>query len=177
MTGLTQALAAFVAAPTFGSNEQGALAVAKTGFMDTIATMLAGHNEPVVNIVRQFFANATTPAEAPVPFLGTMHPAAQAAFITAVAGHALDYDDVALSGHPSTALVPAILAEGYLLNSSGLDALRAYVVGYEVWAELVSREPDQYHLKGWHPTGVFGAVGAAAAVADTLKSTAPAPFT
>jgi 2-methylcitrate dehydratase PrpD len=57
MTGLTQALAAFVAAPTFGSNEQGALAVAKTGFMDTIATMLAGHNEPVVNIVRQFFGD------------------------------------------------------------------------------------------------------------------------
>ena len=165
MTGLTQALAAFVSKPTFGNNEQAALAVAKTGFMDTIATMMAGHNEPVVNIVRQFFANATTPAEAPVPFLGTMHPAAQAAFITAVAGHALDYDDVALSGHPSTALVPAILAEGYLLNSSGLDALRAYVVGYEVWAELVSREPDPYHLKGWHPTGVFGAVGAAAAVA------------
>jgi len=155
MTGLTQALAAFVSKPTFGNNEQGALAVAKTGFMDTIATMMAGHNEPVVNIVRQFLANTTTPAEAPVPFLGTMHPAAQAAFITAVAGHALDYDDVALSGHPSTALVPAILAEGYVLNSTGLDALRAYVVGYEVWAELVSRETDQYHLKGWHPTGVF----------------------
>jgi len=126
---------------------------------------MAGHNEPVVNIVRKFFAEATTPAEAPVPFLGTMHPSAQAAFIIGVAGHALDYDDVALSGHPSTALVPAILAEGYLLKSSGLDALRAYVVGYEVWAELVSRETDQYHLKGWHPTGVFGAVGAAAAVA------------
>ena len=73
MTGLTQALAAFVAKPTFGNNEQGALAVAKTGFMDTIATMMAGHNEPVVNIVRQFFANTTTPAEAPVPVLPTKH--------------------------------------------------------------------------------------------------------
>lgn len=165
MTGLTQALAAFVAAPTFGGQEQAAYAVAKTGFIDTIATMIAGHREPVVDIVRKFFADATTPAEAPVPFLGTLHPAAQAAFINAVAGHALDYDDVAISGHPSTVLVPAILAEGYKLNCSGLDAVRAYIVGYEVWAELVSREPEQYHLKGWHPTGVFGAVGAAAAVA------------
>lgn len=169
MTGLTKALAAFVAAPTFGGQETAAYAVAKTGFIDTIATMMAGHREPVVDIVRQFFADAPTPAQSPVPFLGTMHPAAQAAFINAVAGHALDYDDVAISGHPSTVLVPAILAEAYRLNCSGLEAVRAYVVGYEVWAELVSREPEQYHLKGWHPTGVFGAVGAAAAVAYLHK--------
>ena len=169
MTGLTKALAAFVAAPTFGGQETAAYAVAKTGFIDTIATMMAGHREPVVDIVRQFFAESPTPAQAPVPFLGTLHPAAQAAFINAVAGHALDYDDVAISGHPSTVLVPAILAEAYKLNCSGLEALRAYVVGYEVWGELVSREPEQYHLKGWHPTGVFGAVGAAAAVAYLNK--------
>jgi 2-methylcitrate dehydratase PrpD len=38
-------------------------------------------------------------------------------------------------------------------------------VGYEVWAELVLREPDQHHRKGWHPTGIFGAIGATAACA------------
>jgi len=172
MTGLTKALAAFVASPTFGGQEQAAYAVAKTGFIDTIATMMAGHREPVVDIVCKFFAESTTPAEAPVPFLGTMRPAAQAAFINAVAGHALDYDDVAISGHPSTVLVPAILAQAHVLNCSGLEAVRAYIVGYEVWAELVSREPEQYHLKGWHPTGVFGAVGAAAAVSYLHKLSA-----
>jgi 2-methylcitrate dehydratase PrpD len=62
-------------------------------------------------------------------------------------------------------LVPAILAEGQRLDASGEDALRAYLVGYEVWAELFSREQDPYHLKGWHPTAVLGTVGAAAAVA------------
>lgn len=165
MTGLTQALANFVANPTFGGQEQAACEIAKTGLMDTIATMMAGHDEPVVKIVRQFVGEPPAHGQAPVPFTGEMYSAAQAAMINGTAGHALDYDDVALSGHPSTALVPAILAAGYVLKSSGQDALRAYVVGYEVWAELVSREKDQYHLKGWHPTGVFGAVGAAAAVA------------
>lgn len=165
MTGLTHALAAFVAHPNFGEQEQAACAVAKTGVMDTIATMMAGHHEPVVNIVREFLGANPSLGEAPVPFTHTMHPAAQAAFINGVAAHALDYDDVALSGHPSTAIVPAILAEGYLLNVTGAEALRAYVVGYEVWAELVSREADPYHLKGWHPTGVFGAIAATAAVA------------
>lgn len=165
MTGLTQELAAYVAQPDFGANERAACDIARTGFIDSVGTMLAASNEPVVRIMLEHAGRVRIPAEAPVPFAGLMLPAAQAACVNGVAAHALDYDDVALSAHTSTVLVPAILAEGHRLDASGADALRAYVVGYEVWAELFSRESDQYHLKGWHPTGVFGTVGAAAAVA------------
>jgi aconitate decarboxylase len=165
MTGLTQELAAYVAKPTFGAHEQAACDVARTGFIDSVATMMAGCHEPVVRIMLTHLGSNQTPAEAPVPFAGLMLPASAAACINGVAAHALDYDDVALSAHTSTVLVPAILAEGHRLDVSGQDALRAYVVGYEVWAELFARESDPYHLKGWHPTGVFGTVGAAAAVA------------
>ena len=86
--------------------------------------------------------------------------------INGVAGHALDYDDVALAGHPSTVLVPAVLAEGEATGASGVAAIRAYLIGYEVWAELIGRESDSHHTKGWHPTGVFGTVAAAAAAAN-----------
>lgn len=165
MTSLTQSLAAFVAKPLFGGFEKEAFAIANLGFIDTVGTMIAGASEPVVEIVLQHFAEAKTPAEAPVPTAGLMKPSAVAACINATAGHALDYDDVALSGHPSTVLAPAILAEGHVLGASGADALRAYVVGYEVWAELMYREPGKYHLKGWHPTGVLGTVAVAAAIA------------
>lgn len=171
MNSLTQQLAAYIAQPVFGDHEQAALAVARTGFIDTIATMLAGSREPVVKIMLNHAGVVQMPAEAPVPFAGLMLPAQQAALINGVAAHALDYDDVALSAHTSTVLVPAILAEGYRLDVSGLEALRAYVVGYEVWAELFTRESDQYHLKGWHPTGVFGPVAAAAAVAYLNRMT------
>jgi aconitate decarboxylase len=165
MNGLTQELAAYVAHPTFGDDEQSALNIAKTGFIDTIGTMMAGRNEPVVRIMLAHLGATQSYGEAPVPFTGTMLQAAQAACVNGVAAHALDYDDVALSAHTSTVLVPAILAEGHFLDVSGLEALRAYLVGYEVWAELFTRELDPYHLKGWHPTSVFGTVAAAASVA------------
>jgi 2-methylcitrate dehydratase PrpD len=45
----------------------------------------------------------------------------------------------------------------------------AYAAGYEVWAELARREPDHYHTKGWHPTGILGAIGSAAACASLNK--------
>jgi len=168
MTGLTDSIAHFVSAGTSVPEE--AARIVRTGFIDTISTMIAGRSEPVVGIVRQFVAARRSMAqEARVLFGAERAAAADAALINATAAHALDYDDVALGGHPSTVLVPAILAEGEQLGASGADALRAYLVGYEVWAELLAREPDAYHLKGWHPTAVMGTVGAAAAVAHLHK--------
>ena len=168
MTSLTDSIAHFVSVGTEVPAE--AARIVRTGFIDTVATMIAGRDEPVVGIVRQFVAaRRSTAREARVLFGAEMAAAADAALINATAGHALDYDDVALGGHPSTVMVPALLAEGEHLGSSGADVVRAYLVGYEVWAELLSREPDAYHLKGWHPTGVLGTVGAAAAVAHLHK--------
>ncbi len=167
--GLTRLLATFVADPRLRAGAEAAYRIAKTGFIDTIATALAGCGEPVVGIVRDHLAQAGGAPDAPLLFDGQMRTAAQAACINATAGHALDYDDVSLSAHTSTVLVPALLAEGHRLGASGQDLLRAYVVGYEVWADLHTREPDLLHVKGWHPTSVFGTVAAAAAVGHLAK--------
>ncbi len=166
MTGLTASLSRFIANPGFAELPGEAARIVKTGFIDTIATMIAGRNEPVVQIVREFVAARQSGLrEAGVLFGDDMAAGADAALINATAAHALDYDDVALGGHPSAVLVPAVLAAGQSLGASGADVLRAYLVGYEVWAELLAREPDAYHVKGWHPTAVLGTVGATAAVA------------
>lgn len=173
MAGLTESLSRFIANPGFDTLPAKAARIVKTGFIDAVATMIAGRNEPVVRIVREFVAARKSGArEAHVVFGGAMAASADAALINATAAHALDYDDVALGGHPSAVLVPAVLAESQYLGASGADALRAYLVGYEVWAELLAREPDAYHLKGWHPTAVLGTVGASAAVAHLHRLSA-----
>ena len=59
------------------------------------------------------------PGPATLYFTGETAPAPEAAWINGTAAHALDYDDVAVRGHPSTVLVPAILAEGEALGASG----------------------------------------------------------
>jgi 2-methylcitrate dehydratase PrpD len=165
---LTQALGRFVAELTFERLSEPALRTVRTGFIDCVGTMIAGSAEPAVHILKKTLGSGGT-GEAALYFSSERCPAPDAAWINGTAAHALDYDDVALRGHPSSVLVPAILAEGEALDASGRDMLRAYAAGYEVWAELVERERDHHHVKGWHPTGIFGAIGAAAACASLRR--------
>lgn len=165
MGGLTRQLGEFAAGSGQLALSASVRGTVRNGFVDTAATMLAGRDEPVTAIVRRFAQGASS-REASVLFGAERLPARHAALVNATAGHALDYDDVALQGHPSVVLVPALLAEGERLGASGRDVMRAYVVGYETWAELIARDEDVHHLKGWHPTAVFGTVACAAAVAS-----------
>jgi 2-methylcitrate dehydratase PrpD len=167
-TALTQELGRFVSAIRFDQLPPEAVAVAKLGFTDCIAVMIAGSDEPVVKIARDVLVSKTGTEEARLVPSGERLSGADAALVNGTAGHAFDYDDVALDGHPSAVLVPAILAEAEALDASGRDMITAYVAGYEVWAELLARDQDHLHTKGWHPTCVFGAVAAAAAGA-TLR--------
>ncbi len=174
MNGLTASLAQFASQPNFAPLPDRVVEIVQSGFIDTIGTMLAGRDEPVVQMAQSFVADKQSSVqEASVLMGATRVSASDAALINATAGHALDFDDVALGGHPSTVLVPAVWAAGQHVKATGDQVLRAYLIGYEVWAELFVREQDAYHLKGWHPTAVLGTVGASAAVANLYGLNAP----
>ena len=138
MTGLTESLANFVAQPGFREIPPEAARIVQSGFIDSIATMLAARNEPVVEILRRFVADRRSQATEARVLLGVESAgSADAALINGTAAHALDYDDVALGGHPSTVLVPAVLAEGETLDVQRRRRHARLPGGYEVWAELL----------------------------------------
>jgi 2-methylcitrate dehydratase PrpD len=160
---LTRDLGGFVADLSFQQLPREAIDVARIGFIDTIATMIAGSRDEAPQLLKT--ALSPPPGKATLYFTGETAPAPEAAWINGTAAHALDYDDVAVRGHPSTVLVPAILAEAEELGAAGSEMLAAYVAGYEVWAELSWRDPHDQRPKGWHPTGIFGSIAAAGACA------------
>src|SRR5438477_4490276 len=164
---LTQELGRFVANLTFEKLPAEAVEIARTGFIDTIATMIAGANDEAPQLLRKGLQPPPGPAS--LYFSGETAAAPEAAWINGAAGHALDYDDVGCRGHVSTVLVPAIIAEAETLGLSGREMFAAYVAGYQSWAELSRRDPGHHHRKGWHPTGIFGAIGAGAACANLRR--------
>lgn len=165
MTGLTQQLATFVTQLRLQDVPADAVQTAKTGFTDCFGVMVAGRREGASEIVDRAMANTGRSEQASIIPTRERRNVEDAALVNGVSAHVLDYDDVTLDGHPSAVLVPAILAQAEASGSSGAEMLIAYVAGYEVWAELLVREPTPLHQKGWHPTAVRGTVAAAAACA------------
>lgn len=169
MLDLTRQTADFVANLKPADLPERCREAARTGIIDCVGVMIASVSEEPVRIVSAMLAASTQNDGAPEIPSGRNLAASDAALVNGVAAHVLDYDDVAISGHPSAVLVPAILAEGWSVDAGGSDALAAYVAGYEVWAQVIALEPGNLHERGFHPTAVMGALATAAACARLRK--------
>ncbi len=177
MNSLTSDLAQFVAGLNLRQIPGQGCDIARMGIADCFGVMIAGTRDTTVALVHREFSGVGNKEMASLIPSGIQRPIDTAALVNGVAAHVLDYDDVTLDGHPSAVLVPAILAQGEAGQSSGAEMLAAYIAGYEVWAELLVREPTPLHRKGWHPTAMRGAIGAAAACAKLRRLDANATAT
>jgi 2-methylcitrate dehydratase PrpD len=160
---ITLELGNFIAGLHFDDIPPAAVDIVRGGFADTCGVLIGGAFESAPTLLRAVLQPGA--GKSSLLFGLESVSAPEAAWINATAAHALDFDDTAVRSHPSAVLVPAIFAEAQELGASGEAMVTAYVAGYETWAELALRDPQQPVRKGWHPTGVFGAVAAAAACA------------
>ena len=96
--------------------------------------------------------------------------AAGAAFVNGTAAHGEDFDDTFEGGpvHAGAVIVPAVLAACERHNPDGRMALTGIAIGTEVLCRLSLVVPKAVHKAGFHPTAVFGAMGAAAGVGAVL---------
>jgi 2-methylcitrate dehydratase PrpD len=94
-----------------------------------------------------------------------------AALCNGTAAHGEDYDDTFEGGpvHAGAVIIPAVLATTEQHALSGSDLARGIAVGCEVMCRLCLVTPKRVHKAGFHPTAVFGALGAAAGVASALS--------
>ncbi len=96
--------------------------------------------------------------------------AASAAFINGTAAHGEDFDDTFEGGpvHAGAVIVPAVLAACERHRPDGRAALLGIAVGTEVMCRLSTVVPKAVHKAGFHPTAIFGVMGAAAGVGAAL---------
>ena len=96
--------------------------------------------------------------------------AASAAFINGTAAHGEDFDDTFEGGpvHAGAVIVPAVLAVCERHRCEGRAALLGIAVGTEVMCRLSTVIPKAVHKAGFHPTAIFGVIGASAGVSAAL---------
>jgi 2-methylcitrate dehydratase PrpD len=99
-----------------------------------------------------------------------MLTASGAAFVNGTAAHGEDFDDTFEGGpvHAGAVVVPAILAACERHNPDGRMALIGIAAGTEVLCRLSLVVPKAVHKAGFHPTAIFGAMGAAAGAGAAL---------
>ena len=140
---------------------------------DHLAVTVGGKNLESSRIARNAFrANldlADQSVDAKCRIFGTNEvvTAETAAMVNGITAHGLELDDTfeAASHHPGVVVFPAVFAAGEDNNSTMRELLEAATVGYDIMchAGLMLGAADSYG-RGFHPTGVAGALGATAAI-------------
>jgi 2-methylcitrate dehydratase PrpD len=103
-------------------------------------------------------------------FAGT-NSATGAALANGSMASAQSFDDThnATIVHVTASLLSACLALGEEIDATGEEFLAALVGGSELACRIALAAPLQFHKRGWHPTGIFGAIGAAYAACRLLQ--------
>lgn len=163
-------LAARIAKISYESLPPEAVANAKTAIIDTIGVVLAGSTEDAPKLVSKL-PGMTEPGTSSLLGFGTRTNCLNAALINGVSAHAMDFDDVniAIGGHPSAVILPALYAAAEMTQASGRQLLAAFVAGFETETRLARGVNFHHYEKGWHSTTTLGVFGAAAACAHLLK--------
>ncbi|WP_226042270.1 MmgE/PrpD family protein [Natrinema sp. DC36] len=167
--GVATDLAAFVTSLSDDDVPDDARRLAERAILDTVGVTLAGAGAEGGTVAAS--ATAAETGETTVLGRDRQLPLSDAVLVNATAGHALDFDDVALAamdGHPSVPMVAPLLAVGEREGATGRDVLTAFVAGFEA-QHFLSRPISPGHYEGgWHATSTVGLFGAAAAVANLL---------
>lgn len=145
----------------------------RDGLIDWAGCTILGARQPVSERARQ----GRDPAAGDVPVLGTGRTTARAlaAFLNAVAAHALDFDDWEVPGnaHVSAVLIPAILSAGWDRGLTFAAFADAYACGFEVVARLGEAMNYDHYARGFHSTATLPVIGGAAAAAKAMGLDAP----
>jgi 2-methylcitrate dehydratase PrpD len=146
---------------------------ARDAIADCVGCMLAGSREPLAAPLAATLPSFdTASALFPALMVGRSRHAspADAALFNGTIAHALDFDDTnhPAYAHPSAVLASAMFSVAPLVRASGNALIDAYIVGFEFFGKLGRALNTQHYKRGWHTTGTFGALAAAAAAARLL---------
>ena len=142
---------------------------AKRAIVDWYAALVPGSVMEPTPLLEQAYADDLGRGKARLA-LGRMATTRTAALINGTAAHTAEVDDIFKEAiyHPGAPTISAALAVAQQQGASGLELIKAVIVGYEV-STRIGKVLGRAHYQYWHNTGTVGAFGAAAAAAYLLQ--------
>ena len=164
----TRTLAQFIADTEFENLPPPVVEAAKIAILDGVANMVAGSVQELADIIGRYVRDAAGSPQASVVGWGYKTNPPAAAFANGVFGHCLDYE---IQGFPPThgtsSCLPSALALAEHHHAPGERVITAYVLGWEIQGRLRAASAPAT-APAYHPPGLVGPLGGAAAAAKTL---------
>ena len=147
----TRSLARFIAESRWEEVPAAIRHEGKRGILNALGCILAGRDDPAVELVRRVFPE-------------------DEALIDAAAATAHDYDDTHLPSviHATPPVAAAVFSLARKHTTSGAELLHAFILGVETSCRMGSAVMPGHYERGWHITSTCGVFGAAAAASRLL---------
>jgi 2-methylcitrate dehydratase PrpD len=143
---------------------------AQRSILNLIGTSLGAASHPAVNDLLRLIGGLAGPPHATVLGRPERLDILHAAFVNAISGNLLEFDDTHLDTviHPSAPIAPPAFALAEQRDCSGSQVLHAFILGVEIACRLGKSVSPAHYARGWHITATCGVFGAAAASARLI---------
>ena len=177
---LTREAAEFAAALRYEDLPEDALHIARRCVVDGLAVMLAGSEQPALDVLERYIGKTGGNGQARLVGHARLRaPAHMAALWHGLAGHAMDWDDTQLAEgpgrpyglltHPTVPPLSAALAISDMLGGvDGRAFLTAFNAGVEVESKVAEAINPDHYMRGFHTSGTIGTFGSAVCAAKLL---------
>ena len=171
--GPTESLAQYVVETELRDIPRKAIDTSKLVILDALGVTLAGSLQPAAKIITDYVRDAGAAPRAGVIGTNLRSETSLAALANGTMAFILDYDD---NLHGSTHTLPAALALGEEIGTSGKKLLEGYILGRDVCFRLDAafdagrrRNRGGPTSRGWFAGGTTGTLAAAAAAGKVMS--------
>lgn len=141
--------------------------------LDWIGVALSGARDPSTEMLYRVVSRSLVGSDASFVGRADKGSVLGAALVNGHMSHVMHYDETHsdLFFHPSSPILPAILALGESRHINGRSLIVAHAVGVETSVRILRSMYPMHYNMGWHTTGTIGTFGAAVAAGRVLGLT------
>jgi len=156
---ISEKLASLITDINYGKLPSFVTKKAKLCILDLLGAHYAGHELESCGPVKRYVSALKGEAQATVWSTGTRTACSEAAFVNSAVAHVTVFDDMhaGTASHYGSMVIPAAIAVGEHLKSSGKELIAAIVSGYEAGIRVGSAIYNSpFSASGFRPSGTFG---------------------
>jgi 2-methylcitrate dehydratase PrpD len=167
---VTRTIAEWTVRSRLADIPQSVRAEATRSIVNWIGVTIGGSGEDAVRVAIEALSPYAGPGKSSLFGRSEKSDPLNAALLSGISSHVLDYDDTHLATiiHPAGPVAAALFALSEVHPLSGAEFLHAFILGAEVECRLGNSIYQSHYDMGWHISGTCGVFGAAAACGKIL---------